>query len=1000
MSRSETASGPDPARRPGPAPARELERELAAVLRGEVRFGAAERTVYSHDASNYRHLPLGVVKPADRDDVRTTLALCRRHGVPVVARGAGTSIGGQAIGPGAVVLDFRRHLGAVLDVDPEHRTARVEPGTVLDDLQRAARPFGLRFGPDPSTHSRCTLGGMIGNDSCGAHSVAWGRTADNVESLELLLADGTELTVGGPLAPAERAALAALPGRAGQLHHRLQEFTEQNLAAIRRGMPELPRRVSGYPLDALLPERGHHLARALTGTEGTCALLLAATVRLVEDPPARALVVAGYPDETAAADAVPALLTLGPLTVEGMAADLIAALLAAGPRPPALDRLPDGACWLFLETGGATPAEALDAARRLADAVRRERTATATVVTDPAEQRQLWGVREAGAGTVTRLPGGGEAWPGWEDSAVPPERLGDYLRGLRALLRRHDLRGVPYGHFGEGCVHLRIDFPLALPHGARVFREFMEQAADLVVSYGGSLSGEHGDGQARAELLPRMYPPGVIGLFGEFKRIWDPENLLNPGTLVDPRPLDADLRFTGPVRGLPLALPYEQDDGSLAKAVRRCVGVAKCVDPTTGVMCPSYMVTGEERHSTRGRARLLAEMLRGAAAPPDQQGGQPGGAVITDEVAIRDGWRSAEVREALDLCLGCKGCASDCPVHVDMATYRTEFLHQHYRHRLRPAAHYAMGRLPLWLRGAALAPGLANTIARSPAAGALKRLGGIDPRRALPVLPPETFTRWFRRHRAEHPAPAGARPVLLWPDTFANHLQPEVLRAAVEVLEHLGFDVRLPAGPVCCGLTWYSTGQLAGARRVMRRSLAALAATGLPADTPVVGMDPSCTATLREELPRLLGAEGRPLAERTRTFAEFVDEYAPDAPLPQLPVDAVTQTHCHQHAVLGSAADRRVERRMGVDNRVLDSGCCGLAGNFGFERGHFEISAAIAERVLLPEVRAAGPETVILADGFSCRTQIAQLADGRRALHLAELMRRALRERAAEPPAE
>ncbi|MFD9067986.1 FAD-binding and (Fe-S)-binding domain-containing protein [Kitasatospora purpeofusca] len=978
--------------RPDTTPGTELARELAAALRGEVRFDAAERTVYSQDASNYSHLPLGVVKPADTEDVRTALALCRHHRVPVVARGAGTSIGGQAIGPGAVVLDFRRHLGAVLDVDPERRTARVQPGTVLDDLQRAARPHGLRFGPDPSTHSRCTLGGMIGNDSCGAHSVAWGRTADNVESLDLLLADGTELTVGGPLTPAERAALATRPGPEGLLHHRLQAFTDRNLATIRRGLPELPRRVSGYPLDALLPERGHHLARALTGTEGTCALLLGATVRLVEEPRARALVVAGYPDETAAADAVPALLPLGPLTVEGMAADLIAALLAAGPRPAALDRLPDGACWLFLETGGATAAEALDAAHRLADTVRRERTATATVVTDPAEQRQLWAVREAGAGTVTRLPGGGEAWPGWEDSAVPPERLGDYLRGLRALLRRHGLRGVPYGHFGEGCVHLRIDFPLTRPQELPVFREFMEQAADLVVSHGGSLSGEHGDGQARGELLPRMYPPEVIALFREFKQIWDPENLLNPGIAVDPRPLDADLRFGGrPVRELPLALPYEQDDGSLAKAVRRCVGVAKCIDTTTGVMCPSYMATGEERHSTRGRARLLAEMLRGAGAVPGA-GTLPGAGA-----AITDGWRSAEVREALDLCLGCKGCASDCPVHVDMATYRSEFLHQHYRHRPRPAAHYAMGLLPLWLRGAALAPGLVNAIGRSPAAPLLKRLGGVDGRRALPVLPPETFTRWYRRRRALRPAPAGARPVLLWPDTFSEHLQPEVLRAAVEVLEHLGFDVRLPAGPVCCGLTRYSTGQLPGARRVMRRSLAALAATGLPADTPVVGMDPSCTATLREEVPRLLGAEGRPLAERTRTFAEFVDEYAPDAPLPQLPVNAVTQTHCHQHAVLGSAADRRIERRMGVTNRVLDSGCCGLAGNFGFERGHYGISAAIAERVLLPEVRAAAPDTVVLADGFSCRTQIAQLADGRRAVHLAELMLRALREQRARP---
>ncbi|MFJ5116883.1 FAD-binding and (Fe-S)-binding domain-containing protein [Kitasatospora sp. NPDC088548] len=963
--------------RPSATPGTDLARELAATLRGEVRFGAAERAVYSQDASNYRHLPLGVVKPADLDDVRTALALCGQYGVPVVARGAGTSVGGQAIGPGAVVLDFRRHLGAVLDVDPERRTARVEPGAVLDDLQRAARRHGLRFGPDPSTHSRCTLGGMIGNDSCGAHSVVWGRTSDNVESLDLLLADGTELTVGGALGPAERAALRAFPGRVGELHRDLQDFTDRNLATIRQGMPSLPRRTSGYPLDALLPEHGHHLARALTGTEGTCALLLGATVRLVEEPAARALVVAGYPDEGAAADAVPALLPLRPLTVEGMAADLIAALLAAGPRPPALDRLPEGACWLFLETGGTTPAEALDAARLLADTVRRERPATATVVTDPGEQRQLWGVREAAAGIVTRLPGGAagggiEAWPGWEDSAVPPERLGDYLRDLRALLRRHSLRGVPYGHFGEGCVHLRIDFPLTEPQGVLVFREFMEQAADLVVSYGGSLSGEHGDGQARAELLSRMYPSEIIGLFGEFKRIWDPGNVLNPGALVDPRPLDADLRFAGPVRPLPLALPYPGDDGSLLKAVHRCVGVGKCVDTSTGVMCPSYMATSEERHSTRGRARLLAEMLRGESIP--------------------DGWRSPEVREALDLCLGCKGCASDCPVHVDMATYRTEFLYQHYRHRPRPAAHLSMGWLPLWLRAAALAPGAANLIARSPVAGPLKRLGGIDPRRVVPVFPPETFTRWYRRHRAAHPAPVGARPVLLWPDTFSEHLQPGVLRSAVEVLEHLGFDVRLPSGPVCCGLTWYSTGQLGTARRVMRRSLRALAGTGLPADTPVVGMDPSCTATLREDLPRLLGPEGRPAAERTRTFAEFIDAYAPDAPLPRLPLDAITQTHCHQHAVLGTAADRRVEARMGLHNRVLDSGCCGLAGNFGFEQGHFEVSVAIAERVLLPEVRAASADTVILADGFSCRTQISQLAQGRQSLHLAELMARALRE--------
>ncbi|MFJ1708229.1 FAD-binding and (Fe-S)-binding domain-containing protein [Kitasatospora sp. NPDC088346] len=947
-----------------------LAHALSAALRGEVRFGTAERAVYGYDASNYRHLPLGVVKPADTEDVRAALALCREFGVPVVPRGAGTSIGGQAIGPGAVVLDLRRHVNRIHSVDPGTRTARVEPGVVLDDLQRAARPYGLRFGPDPSTHTRCTIGGMIGNDSCGAHSVAWGRTSDNVESLDLLLADGTELTVTGPLPPAARAELRRRPGREGELHRALQDLAAGNLTTLRQGMPRLPRRTSGYPVDALLPERGYDLVRALTGTEGGCALVLGATLRLVESPPARVLVVAGYPDETAAADAVPALLPLGPLTVEGMAADLIAALLAAGPRPPALDRLPEGGCWLFLEAGGGTPAEALEAAHALATAVRRAPRATTAVVTDAGEQRQLWGVREAGAGIVTRLPDGGEAWPGWEDSAVPVERLGGYLRELRALLARHGLRGVPYGHFGEGCVHLRLDWPLTDPGRLGGFRTFLEQAADLVVAHGGSLSGEHGDGQARAELLPRMYPPEVIDLFGRFKRIWDPDDLLNPGSLVDPRPFDADLRFPG--RDLPLALPYPQDDGSLLKAVHRCVGVAKCVDTTGGVMCPSYMATGEERHSTRGRARLLAEMLRGEV--------------------ITDGWRSEEVREALDLCLGCKGCASDCPVHVDMATYKAEFLHQHYRHRLRPAAHLSMGWLPLWLRGAALAPRLANRLMRHPRTGAaLKRLGGIDPRRALPPLPERTFAAWFRRYRAQHPEPVGAQPVLLWPDSLSNLLDPAPARAAVEVLEALGFAVRLPDGPVCCGLTLISTGQLRLARRVMRRSLRAL-----PAGLPVVGLEPSCTAALREEWPRLLGTAAGGLPERVRTLAEFLDGAGVE--LPHLGGRAVTQVHCHQHAVLGTAADRRIEAGIGLDNRVLDSGCCGLAGNFGFERGHYEVSVAAAERVLMPAVRAADPDTVVLADGLSCRIQISQLGDGRRPLHLAELLRRALRE-GDRPPA-
>jgi FAD/FMN-containing dehydrogenase/Fe-S oxidoreductase len=944
---------------------------LRRAVRGEVRLDTAERAVYAYDASNYRQLPRAVVKPADLDDVRATLALCRERGVPLVPRGAGTSIGGQAVSPGAVVLDFRRYVNRLLEIDPERRTARVEPGLVLDALRDAARPHGLTFGPDPSTHSRCTLGGMIGNDSCGSHSVAWGRTADNVEELRLLLADGTELTVGGPRSPAQRERLLRAPGRVGELHRALHELAAGNLSPLRTAFPDLPRRVSGYALDALLPERGFDLARALTGTEGTCAVLLGATVRLAEAPAARARLVAGYHDETAAADAVPDLLPLRPLTCEGMAVDLIDALLAQGRRPAALDRLPAGQGWLFLETGGASPEEAAEVACALARAVHAQGGSTA-LVTDPAEQRALWAVREAASGIATRLPGGAEAWPGWEDSAVPPARLGGYLRDLRALLAQYGLGGVPYGHFGEGCVHIRIDFPLtaADPGDRARFRAFMTDAAGLVVAHGGSLSGEHGDGQARAELLDRMYPPRVLELFGAFKQAFDPGGLLNPGNLVHPRALDADLRFEGLDRELPLVYPLASDDGSLGKAARRCVGVAKCVDTSSGVMCPSYMATGEERHSTRGRARLLAEMVRGDLIP--------------------DGWRSAEVREALDLCLSCKGCASDCPVHVDMATYKAEFLHHHYRGRVRPRAHYALGGLPRWLRLTHALPGAvpaANLVFRTPPlAAAARAAAGIAPERQLPQLPPQFFTTWFRA-RPRHTD--GRKRVLLWPDTFSNHLQPEVARSAVAVLEHAGFAVEIPDRPVCCGLTYVSTGRLDAARRVMRRTLRVLGPY-LDAELPIVGLEPSCTAALREEVPALTG--DRRLPSAVLTFAELLDRHAPETEFPPPPVaSAITQVHCHQHAVLGTDADRRVAARAGLNATELDSGCCGLAGNFGFERGHYEVSVAAAERVLLPAVRAADPTTTaVLADGYSCRTQITQLTPGSRPLHLAQLLHQAL----------
>ncbi|MFK0169183.1 FAD-binding and (Fe-S)-binding domain-containing protein [Streptomyces sp. NPDC090306] len=966
--------------RPDPAA---LAAALRRAVRGEVGFDATSRALTTMDASNYRRVPLGSVAPRDADDVAAVLAVCREHGVPVVPRGGGTSIAGQATGTG-VVLDLTRHMNRLLSLDPEARTAVVQPGLVLDRLQEAAAPHGLRFGPDPSTHSRCTLGGMIGNNSCGSHSVAWGTTADNVATLSVLTARGEQLRCGQDWSGAPDG---------------LRGLVDGELAALRTGFPELPRRISGYALDALLPERGADVARSFCGSEGTLGVLTEAVVRLVEAPRARALAVLGYPDESAAAEAAAGLLPYGPLTVEGMAADLV-------PSPAGLPR---GGAWLFVETGGATAAEA----RARADAVvRAADVLDAAVVTDRAGQRALWRVREDASGTATRMPDGSEAWPGWEDCAVPPARLGPYLREFRSLLTAHGLRGTPYGHFGDGCIHVRIDFDLLTAPGVARFRRFSEELADLVVAHGGSLSGEHGDGQARAELLPRMYGPRTVALFERAKALWDPDDLLNPGMLVRPAPLDSNLRFAVlPSRPVDVVFGYPADGGDFSAAVRRCVGVAKC--RTTGdgsdrsgetsVMCPSFRATGAEEHSTRGRARLLHEMLAGEI--------------------VTDGWRSTEVRDALDLCLSCKGCRTDCPVGVDMATYKAEFLHHHYAGRRRPAAHYTMGRLPFWLRWTARTrtAALFNALARvGPLARAAKRLAGIAPGRDVPRLARETFTGWWGRRIAARGA-AGVRPggsgrtvVVLWPDTFTEHLSPSVGRAAVRVLEAAGLDPVPPpvlrtgparvgdgrsrflnplagrGGRVCCGLTYVSTGQLDRARAVLRRTLDLLGPVlGPPGGgpvPPVVVLEPSCAAALRADLPELLHDDPRAarLAGAVVTFAEALERYAPDWTPPRLDRPVAGQTHCHQHAVLGDAADRGLRAAAGLTGD-LSGGCCGLAGNFGFERGHEEVSAACAEERLLPSVREAPHDAVVLADGFSCRTQLSQLA-GVRGRHLAEVL--------------
>jgi FAD/FMN-containing dehydrogenase/Fe-S oxidoreductase len=949
---------------------RRLEASLRRAVRGEVRFDPGTRGAYATDASNFRQVPLGVVLPADVDDVAAAVAACREHGAPVTHRGGGTSLAGEACNV-AVVVDTSRRVDAILDVDPRARTARVEPGVVLDSLRAAAAPYGLTFGPDPATHNRCTLGGMIGNNSCGAHSMLAGRTSDNVATLDVLLYDGTRLTVG-PTPPDELDRIVAAGGRQGQLYGDLAGLADTYADAVRARFPRIPRRVSGFNLDALLPENVFDLAAALVGTEGTCATVLGATVCLVDWPAHRAVLALGYPDIVAAAADVPAIREHRPIACEAIG-HAIATSAAADPRGRAL--LPEGSDFLLVELGG----ESREAARAAAERARRALTGrsggpAAVVLDDPGQAAAVWGVREASLGTAALLRGTPPAWAGWEDAAVAPDNLASYLSGYLDLCGRFGFADAAlYGHFGHGCVHTRIPFDFSTPAGVARYSELLTEAADLVVAHGGSLSGEHGDGQQRGPLLERMYGADLVEAFRRFKAAFDPDDAMNPGKVADPvrtfgvdENLRVDPAFTASV---PTRMRLGEDGHDLATATLRCVGMGVCRREGGGTMCPSYMVTREERHSTRGRARLLFEMAEGEV--------------------VTDGWRSAEVADALDLCLSCKGCKHDCPVGVDMATYKAEFLHHHYRGRLRPRPAYSMGLIGYAARLGAALPGAANAALHAPAIStALKRAAGVHPDRDAPVFARPTFRRWFAQ-RARPSASEGRR-VVLFPDTFTNFFHPQVGRATVAVLEAAGLAPVIPDRLLCCGRPTFDYGMLDVAAHGYRKLLRTLAPE-IAAGTPVVVPEPSCAASLRDELVALLpdNPAARKLSGLTMTLAECLQRYAPTW-APRVDADVLVQAHCHQRATLGLDADRAVLSRAGTRWSMPDDfGCCGLAGSWGFEADHHELSLACGERALFPAVRSASPGTAILADGFSCRTQIAQGA-GRQAVHLAELLAAAL----------
>lgn len=931
-----------------------LAEELKRSIRGEVRFDDGSRALYATDASNYRQVPIGVVLPRDADDVMATVALARKHGAPILGRGAGTSLAGQCCNV-AVVLDMSKYMNGIVEMNAPMRYARVEPGIVLDDLRRQAEKHTLTFGPDPATHAQCTLGGMIGNNSCGVHSIMSGKTVDNIEELDVLTYDGVRMRVGMTTA-SDLETIIAEGGRRGEIYAGLKRIRDQYGELVRARFPRIPRRVSGYNLDELLPENGFHVGRALVGSESTCVLVLEAKTKLVYSPPYRALLVIAYPSVYDAADDVPRVLTFDPIGLEGFDDLLVRDQKHKKLNPHGIALLPPGGGWLLVELGGDSPDEAMGKARRLADTFEAERTKLFDNASR--EARFMWAVRESGLGATAHVPGKPLMWEGWEDAAVAPEKLGRYLRDLRKLLESYGFGGDLYGHFGDGCVHTRTNFDLTSEPGIAKFRKFLDDAADLVASYGGSFSGEHGDGQARGALLEKMFGPEIVGAFREFKALWDPDGKMNPGKVVAPYEPQENLRL-----GTQYApwnpethFQFAEDEGRMNHAVLRCVGVGRCRRLDGGTMCPSYQVTLEEEHSTRGRARLLFEMFEGRIVPQS--------------------WKNEAVKESLDLCLACKGCKGECPTQVDMATYKAEFLSHYYEGRLRPLPAYTMGLIYWWAGIASKMPTLANAMM-----AVTKPFSGVARERQMPRFAKKTFRERFTERRVA----AEGRRVLLWPDTFNNHFLPETALAAVDVLERAGYRVEIPRKRLCCGRPLYDWGFLDPAKNLLRETLDALAPV-LDADVPVVGLEPSCVSVFRDELLGFFPNDPRAqkLAASALTLSELLAR--DNVTLPMLPRKAIVQAHCHHKAVMRFDAEEALLRKMGLDLTHPDSGCCGMAGAFGFEAEHYDLSMKLGERVLLPMIRESSADTLILANGFSCREQIEQ-GTGRKTLHFAELVK-------------
>ncbi|MGZ4817115.1 MAG: FAD-binding and (Fe-S)-binding domain-containing protein [Terriglobales bacterium] len=954
-----------------------LEKELRRNVEGEVRFDAGSKALYAVDGSNYRQPPIGVVIPKSKEDVIATVAACRKFGAPLLSRGGGTSLAGQCCNT-AIVIDWTKYLHNILEINPAERYARVQPGTICDDLRKAAAKFNLTWGPDPATHNHCVFGGMLGNNSCGAHAQMAGKAVDNTEELDVLLYDGTRLTVGWTDDGKARR-LIERGSHEAEIYRKLLLLRDRYGDLVEKNYPKIPRRVSGYNLDQLVPAKDGrwNLARALVGTEATCVTYLEARVRLIDARAQRVILLLGYPDIYHAADHVPDILPSDPVALEGLDEFLVQNIhTKGGPHEPFLHLLPEGKGWLMVELGCDSKQETLDRAHEL---MRKLKTApnppAMRLFEDEEEQWKVWAVRESGLGATAFVPGKPVTWEGWEDSAVAPEKAGAYLRDLCKLAEKYGYSSALYGHFGQGCIHCRWNFGLDSAPGIRKWRNFMEEATDLVTRYGGSISGEHGDGQSKAEFLYKMFGPELIEAFREFKSIWDPDWKMNPGKIVDPYRIDENLRLgAGYHPWQPEThFKFPDDHGSFAHAALRCVGVGKCRrmegdKAEDDIMCPSFMVTRDEKNTTRGRAHALWEMLKGDI--------------------ITHGWKDEDVKETLDLCLACKGCKGECPVNVDMATYKAEFLSHYWEGRVRPRSAYAFGLVDQWARLASLAPGLVNLVTQLPVLNLIsKKAAGMPLQRQIPEFAPETFKAWFRKRGAQN----SAKPkVILWADTFNNFFLPETAQAAVEVLEHFGFQVQVPMPHLCCGRPLYDYGFLDRAKSYLTRILDALSEQ-IKAGIPMVVLEPSCCSVFRDELHGLMpdSEAAHRLRQNTFTLSEFLEKKVKDYRPPQLQRKAIVQGHCHHKAIMRLNDEEAIMQKMGLDFEVLKSGCCGMAGSFGFEADKYDVSIRCGERSLLPAVRKEALSTVIIADGFSCREQIAQQT-GRHALHLAEVMQSAL----------